>query len=48
MLVNPRSSCRYGFRCPCCQAAPGKPRKVERRNIKRRERQAWKAEVNES
>lgn len=45
MLINCRSANRYRFDCVCCQPAPGKARKQERRTIKRRERQQWKREV---
>lgn len=31
--------------CHCCGQAPGKPRKVQKRAVKRSERQAWKKEV---
>lgn len=45
MTVNSKSVCRWKFKCHCCQAAPGKARVIERRVIKRRERQGWKAEL---
>lgn len=34
-----------GRDCVCCGQAPGKARKLARRNVKRSERQTWKAEV---
>lgn len=34
-----------GRDCTCCGQAPGKARKVARRNKKRGERQNWKKEV---
>ena len=33
-----------GRDCACCGQAPGKPRRIARRVMKRRERQAWKKE----
>lgn len=41
MLVNSRSTGRYGFKCGCCllvKPANKKGRDAERRTIKRRER----------
>jgi hypothetical protein len=34
-----------GRDCPCCGQAPGKERKVAKRNAKRAERNAWRREV---
>lgn len=34
-----------GRDCSCCGQAPGKARKVAKRNAKRSERNSWKKEV---
>lgn len=46
MTVNGTSSRRLGFKCFCCQTAPGKDRTIERRAIKRSERQSWKKDLH--
>lgn len=37
-----------GRGCNCCNEAPGKPRKVQRRALKGAERTAWRREVREA
>ncbi len=45
MVVNARSTWRCEYGCCCLVAqADGKARDTERRTLKRRERQTWKAE----
>jgi hypothetical protein len=42
MAVSSRTTCRAGFKCYCCQTAPGKKRVSERRALKRRSKQQFK------
>lgn len=45
MTVSSRSTCRAGFKCHCCQTAPGIGRVKERRTIKRSEKQKFQREL---
>lgn len=45
MTVNPSTTHRCSFADECGKPRTSKGRLVERRTIKRRERQAWKQEV---
>lgn len=46
-LIGKRSHMGPGGRdCPCCNEAPGKPRKIEKRHNKRSERQRARQLIN--
>lgn len=46
MIGSRRHTGLGGRDCPCCNEAPGKPRKRDKRAAKRRERQAWKKSLS--